>query len=294
MPENFPASHGPHDNAIEQRHIIVYGRQGVGKTNCANWIVSEAIKRYGEDEVNVQKAMGENFHDLLTSSKWTRQRVQILVVEDLTNVKLRDEDLRDFFRIRHFMAQQTGQLEGLCLVVFTCHRFHDTPISFRSDHDGLIVLSAPTNDYDVQFITRKITSNGIEMLDKAEADGRRGFAIVTYRRSLIGYIELPYTPPIEVSTRLQAPVVYSSPYTASQSRQRQYDLASSFQKFMDELLRRWENWNLSYFDKAILTFVPLISLLLLVTGLNTRSTGNIVLGLVGLIGSYMFWRKERR
>jgi hypothetical protein len=29
MPEDFPTSHGPHDNAIEQRHIIVYGRQGV-------------------------------------------------------------------------------------------------------------------------------------------------------------------------------------------------------------------------------------------------------------------------
>jgi hypothetical protein len=297
MPQNFRSSHGVHDNAIEQRHIIVYGRQGVGKTNCANWIVNQAVKRYGEDQVNVQRAMGENFHDLLTSSKWTRQRIQILVVEDLTNVKLRDEELRDFFRIRHFMNQQTGLLEGLCLVVFTCHRFHDTPISFRSDHDGLLVLSAPTNDFDIQFIKRKITEKDLELLDKAEANGQLGLAIITYRRSLIGYLELPYSPPIEVDIKSQTAVVFSARYAGGPSpdrSQRTYELASSFQKFMDELATRWETWNLPFLDKVVITFLPLFSLLLLIGGLDAKLIGNVVIGLLGLAGSYLFWRRTKR
>ena len=97
------------------------------------------------------------------------------------------------------VVQQLGttalRRDGLCLFVFLCHRFHDTPISFRSDYDSLIVLSAPMNDYDVNFIQSKIGHEGISLLDEAELKGMRGLAAITVRRHLRGVMRFPrYVP----------------------------------------------------------------------------------------------------
>jgi hypothetical protein len=304
FPQEFQQSHGSGDNAIEQRHIIVYGRQGVGKTNSANWIIQQARIRYPH-QVNVQVAPGENFRSLLTSSNWTNQPVQILVVEDLTNVKLKDEELRDFFRIRHIMAQRTGLMEGLCVVIFTCHRFHDTPILFRSDYDGLIVLSAPTNDWDFQFIERKITPDGVKLLDKAEANNQRGFAIVTYRRSLVGYIQLPFVASVAstvqpeglVAPSLQTNVqVAAEPSTRSPRSSEQVlidDLSYHIEQGIDDLVTRWENWNPEY-NRRTNALIVMLGFAALLVGTIERQPGVSFIGFLWLAAAFLYWTKSKR
>jgi hypothetical protein len=199
FPRVIPVSTQAGDNAIIQKHIIVYGRQGRGKSNTARWLVEEAKGRFNEKNVNVQVAKGEDFRDLLESDSWTNQLVQILIVEDITNVSFSDENLRDFFRIREVMAKQSQRLDGLVLVVFTCHRFYDTPKSFRSDYDGLIALSAPSNDYDYDFLERKFgdawwldKERKIAYLEQAdESQIPEGKALILYRRTHKQRIQIP-------------------------------------------------------------------------------------------------------
>jgi len=72
------------------------------------------------------------------------------------------------------------------------------------------------------------------------------------------------------------------------------NLASRFQEFKDYLVMRWETWNLPYGSKVILTVVPLVSLLLLLSGLNEARVGNTAVGLLGLLASCLFRSKAKR
>jgi hypothetical protein len=191
FPTPLPISTGHEDNAIEQRTVIVYGGAGAGKSTTTRWLVDEVKKHYGQEYVTVRSAEGEDFRSLLNDGPWTRKPIQVLVIRDITHVQFSETDLRDFFRIRHKMAERTGRREGFVLVIMEAHRFHNTPISFRSDHDSLIVLSAPTDDYDARFVESKIGKEGIDMLDEAELQRKRGLAIFRYRRRFLGYAQIP-------------------------------------------------------------------------------------------------------
>jgi hypothetical protein len=183
LPTNLRQSLGHGDNAIEQRHLAIYGRQGIGKTNGARWIVEKAVERFGRSQVHVSVAKGEQFRSLLTPRFWNSKPIQIKVLEDLTFAELKDDDLRDFFRIREVMESNTGRHDGLCLVVLTFHRFFNTPISLRSDCDSLLVLSAPVEEYDSNYLERRIGVEDVNFLAKAEEEQREGAAVLTYRRN---------------------------------------------------------------------------------------------------------------
>jgi hypothetical protein len=183
LPTHLRSSLGRGDNAIEQRHLAIYGRQGIGKTNGARWIIEKAVERFGRSQVHVSVAKGEQFRSLLNPRFWNSKPIQIKVLEDLTFAELKDEDFRDFFRIREVMESNTGRHDGLCLVVLTFHRFFNTPISLRSDCDSLLVLSAPVEEYDSNYLERRIGVDDVNFLAKAEEDQRDGAAVLTYRRN---------------------------------------------------------------------------------------------------------------
>jgi hypothetical protein len=183
LPTNLRQSLGRGDNAIEQRHLAIYGRQGIGKTNGARWIVEKAVERFGRSQVHVSVAKGEQFRSLLNPNFWNGKPIQIKVLEDLTFAELKDEDLRDFFRIREIMESNTGRYDGLCLVILTFHRFFNTPISLRSDCDSLLALSAPVEEYDSNYLERRIGVDDVNFLAKAEEEQREGAAVLTYRRN---------------------------------------------------------------------------------------------------------------
>jgi hypothetical protein len=190
LPRALPESLDDEDNAIKQRVLIVYGRQESGKSNTARVIIQGIKDLYGYKTVTARTVPAEDFRSIL-DSKWSARPVQVIALEDITDVELTEADARDFFRIRHIMADRTGRLDGLCVVIFTLHRFHDMPKSFRSDYDSLIVHSVPMNDYDYQFIENKITRAGVKMLEAAEIREEHGLAIVSVRRHLLATVQFP-------------------------------------------------------------------------------------------------------
>ena len=80
--------------------------------------------------------------------------------------------------------------------------------------------------------------------------------------TLLGYVQIPLASLVETGHK-ETPV----PYTVTDSTHRgthvTQDLETSFQGFIDALVTRWENWDLPYEDKVVLTLVPVPSLVLL-------------------------------
>lgn len=185
----------PEENAIIQKHLLLYAKQGQGKTETANWLVAEAIRRYGKPNVSSFSVKGENFRHLL-SYGFSDVPINILVAEDITDVQMRKEEVRDFFRIRHVMRERTGRQNGYVLVIFTGHRFHDIPVALRTDVDFILFRESPSNDYDYHFVRSFIGDYGLRLLSQLEPlrdlePRYKGFAFLTAKRRRIGLIYAP-------------------------------------------------------------------------------------------------------
>lgn len=190
LPQELPESQGREDNAIKQRIILIQGRQESGKSNTARVIVQCLRALYGTKNVAAQVVSGEDFQTMF-ESKWGHRPVQVVVIEDITDVEISQAIARDFFRIRHVMSRQTGRRDGLCVLIFTLHAFYDMPISFRRDYDSLIIQSLPMGKSDLQFIEENIGPEGVKLLQGAEAQDRKGTAIVTVRHHLRAIVQIP-------------------------------------------------------------------------------------------------------
>jgi hypothetical protein len=192
MPRNFPTANpqDKYDVAIEQRHVYIYGKQGKGKTNVTKLLVNRAAELYGECNLSVQRANAEHFGRILTA-QWEKKPIQIVILEDASDVEIPKYMLASFFRIRHIMFKKTGLREGLVIVIFCCHRLHETPIALRSDYDSLLILGAPMNDWDVNFVESKVGEKSANLLEDAEERGEKGNVLVTYRRKFLGLWKIP-------------------------------------------------------------------------------------------------------
>lgn len=190
LPSELPESQDKQDNAIKQRVILIQGGQESGKSNTARVIVQGLRGHYKNKGVSVQWVQGENFKDVL-ESKWNHKPIQVKVIEDVTDCKISELIARDFFRIRHVMAKKTGRREGLCILIFTLHAFYDMPISFRRDYDSLIIQRLPMGKSDLQFVEENIGSEGVKVLEEAEAGDLKGIAVVTVRRHLKAIVKFP-------------------------------------------------------------------------------------------------------
>lgn len=185
----------PDENAIIQKHVLLYAKQGQGKTETANFLVGEAIRRYGVQNVSHASTRGENFRFLISRGFWDTP-VNVLILEDITDVKLTSDDMRDFFRIRHKMRELTGRQNGYVLMLITGHRFHDIPLPLRTDVDFVLFKESPTNDYDYHVVKRFVGEHGIRLLSDLESKREvnpayKGFAYLTAKRRRIGMV---YTP----------------------------------------------------------------------------------------------------
>jgi len=201
------------ENAIIQKHVLLYAKQGQGKTETANWLVGEAIRRYGDHNVSSFSAKGENFRYLLQDG-FSDVPVNILVAEDITDVQMSRDEIRDFFRVRHLMREQTGRQNGYVLVFLTTHRFHDVPIALRTDVDFILFKESPSNDYDYHFVRGFIGDSGIRLLSQLEPmrdldPAYKGFAFLTAKRQRVGMIYAPKEKTLHVGrlvvTQVQRP-----------------------------------------------------------------------------------------
>ena len=190
VPRDLPESLDDEDNAIKPRKVIIFGAEESGKSNDAQIIIDELKVIYGAKNVGVRWFEAENFR-LALESKWPSKKVIVVVFGNITDARLTAEDAKNLFRMRHIMAERTGKHEGLCVCIFEVHSFFDMPKSFRNDYDSLIVLSLPMNDWDFRFIESKITTEGVRVLEQAEADESHGQAIVGIRRHLVAVTQFP-------------------------------------------------------------------------------------------------------
>jgi hypothetical protein len=185
-----------------------------GKTNVTKLIVNRAVETYGAFNVAVQRTNAENFRQLLDGD-WERKPIQVIILEDATDVGIPKDELADFFRIRHKMYEKTGAREGLVIMIFCCHRLHETPIALRSDYDSLLVLGVPMNDWDYNFIASKVGIESVEVLDEADENNEKGNVIITYRRKFLGIAKIPkltFSIPIRDITLPPANNQGTSPY----------------------------------------------------------------------------------
>jgi intein/homing endonuclease len=185
-----------------------------GKTNVTKLIVNRAVETYGAFNVAVQRTNAENFRQLLEGN-WERKPIQVIILEDATDVGIPKDELADFFRIRHKMYEKTGAREGLVIMIFCCHRLHETPIALRSDYDSLLVLGVPMNDWDYNFIASKVGIESVEVLDEADENNEKGNVIITYRRKFLGIAKIPkltFSIPIRDITPPPANNQGTSPY----------------------------------------------------------------------------------
>jgi len=158
------------DNAIKERHLFIFGGQGEGKTATAIFLVEEAVRRYGLELVHAYRQVINASEDLsyILENVWLQKPIVIILIEDTTNIALRDEHLVPFFRIRDEMEKATCQREGLVLTIFSGHRFHDTPKSLRSDMDFMLFKSVPTDKWDRDFVKAIVGEEAITALEQSE------------------------------------------------------------------------------------------------------------------------------
>jgi hypothetical protein len=154
------------DNAVIQKHLIVYGRQGSGKTAMVKRIVELVVEKYGIDNVNVK--ISKSLEELL-SLGMDNKKVQILIGEDVSYryadmTKEHKKLFNDFFQIRHIYKELTGNSNGLVITILTLHRYFSIKPALRTDFDLLVVKNPPSNPYDNRMFSNWLGSGAMDEL----------------------------------------------------------------------------------------------------------------------------------
>jgi len=182
---------------INQRGIIYYnvlvdGSQGSGKTKCAEAIVEEAVKIYGEHNVNAVKSR-KNLK-LLLDNGINNKPIQILFADDLTLSKVNLKELENFYNVRHLLEEK-GRDTGLIITIIALHDFFAIPKHLRSFFNFLIVCNPPTNQYDRKFISNYIGIDNLKLLEKIYRSRKEDVKYYGYKIFWsLGLVGILYTP----------------------------------------------------------------------------------------------------
>ncbi|MCD6484095.1 MAG: hypothetical protein J7L47_03175 [Candidatus Odinarchaeota archaeon] len=176
-PESLLIEVQEYQNAIEQRLMIIYGKQGSGKSETIRWIVEKAAEKYGIENINAVSTIADI--EALLDEGFSDRLVNILICEDATEAISTKKDVKNkFFRVRHIMKEITGRNTGLVVVIITVHRFHSIPPAYRTDVDLLLFKNAPTNPYDNDIIRKFVGEKGIKILERVE---KKRFKDIKYK-----------------------------------------------------------------------------------------------------------------
>jgi len=163
----FPLREEPgYGNQIGRIRLLLLGGESTGKSTTA-----EAIAVYyheltgGDGKFLVQTGgVSELFRREHLSGSFVP--LWVLVAEDMTLADLPPEDRRKWFRIRHIIRGATGYRRGLVVSVSNVHTFYGLHKDLRTEFDGLIIKSVPTNRNDRSML-RALLGGGSS---KAERD----------------------------------------------------------------------------------------------------------------------------
>jgi hypothetical protein len=141
-------------------NCLIYGQEGFGKTETAKAIAYEAVQRYGRRRVN---AVTSEKLGYLIWAGLNKKPIQVLIFEDVTLKKIPEEELVDFYRLRH-IAQQRGMKKGYILTIITFDDFHSLPKPISSHFDFLL-FTTPTNPHDRNFMKMYLNEDIIKELE---------------------------------------------------------------------------------------------------------------------------------
>jgi len=126
--------------------VIVYGAETMGKTQTVEWIGTKAIEKYEKKNVNLVRTEA-NITKLIESGL-SKKPIQLLFADDLTLVKIRDEELINFYRLRHQWQRQFGRTNGLLIEFLSIHSFYTLPKHLRTYFNVLLICNSPINRHD--------------------------------------------------------------------------------------------------------------------------------------------------
>jgi len=144
-------------NTVIHRNMVVYGAQGMGKTEFLKYLAYEATERYGKDKV---EAVQGHIDDLVTAVGYLPHPVKLLFADDLTGKKCKR--MSEFFTIGHKFYMNSGFI----LTALVIHDFFAIPKPYRNFFNYLVVLNTPTNDYDYNWLKRRVGEKYLKILEK--------------------------------------------------------------------------------------------------------------------------------
>jgi len=150
--------------------LLIYSQMGWGKTETVRRIAEEAVKLYGEENVNASYVEGGNLEKLITYGLEDKL-VNILFCDDLTLVPIDQRVLAAFFRLRHRLASHFNRRNGYILGILAIHRWHNIPVVLRSASLGVIVKSTSLEEYDNRVIKKLVGQENYEWLRAVEKQG---------------------------------------------------------------------------------------------------------------------------
>jgi len=174
---------------------VVYGSIGSGKSELFRSITEKAVKKYGIENVNSSLTY-KNLRKLIRfGTKETL--INLLMCDDITLSKIKEEILQEYFFIRHYHKKVFNVNNGYILSILGVHRFHGIKNpELRTNLDFLIVKSLPTNPYDYSILKKFIGKEGIKTLTiieekiKENIENKR-FSLYWLKNGKIGILELP-------------------------------------------------------------------------------------------------------
>jgi len=154
-------------NAIEQRHILIYGGPGSGKTNAFRYLAACLADIYGGGNLHV--AYSDADLKGLLEEVSPDSPVQLLCCEDMTRIRQPEEAIHGYFTIRHLMAKRTGSRHGLIVTAFTTHDLYGVqPKALRTNCDLQLFLETPANPYDERLLLEVLDGETYRSLQEVE------------------------------------------------------------------------------------------------------------------------------
>jgi len=154
-------------DTVLYRNVIIYGAQGKGKSSLTNWLILKAKERYGERKVRASRqyqGLG-----LLLEKGIGGRPINILVADDLSLAKIKEEELSNFYRLRHLIFNK-GIKIGLGVTILVIHDFFVIPRHLRSYFDALILCSPPSNRFDRSFVKSYVGQELLDVLTKLHSN----------------------------------------------------------------------------------------------------------------------------
>ena len=190
--------------AIKQKTLIIQGKQSSGKNTKASTIIHEVRRRYGAKNVAVHQteerrgSAQAQFRTILDAPEWPRKMIQCCVLQDCTNVKFTEQDLQEFWQIRHVMREKTGLSRGLILLIFTEHSYFEFQKQFRLTPDMILMSDMPGNprhreECERTFITDKLDQQRISKLTQMRENNPKlcGYTYMVENGAPVGFVHLP-------------------------------------------------------------------------------------------------------